>query len=138
MLAQSETPAVRGWQTFIWTALHLEIDYPPNWSVTILSGGLVFNSTQGQSIKIARIEQPGLSPDDFLTENDLPNTRCTSGKNDYGARVRTCLDTISRSITANMVINISNGDAAFLSLTANRLGDSQIIDAVVGSVRNVP
>ncbi len=138
MLVGSGTPAVNGWQTFTWTALHLAIDYPPKWSVAILSGGLTFNSPQGQTIKIARFDTPGISPDDFLTENDLPNTRCLPGKNDYGARVRTCLDTISRSITANVVLNRANGDAALLVLTANLLGDSQTFDAMVGSVRAVP
>ena len=137
-IAPSATPPVNGWKTFSWTAQHLAVDYPADWSVTTFASGLTINSPQGQAIRVDRVAIPGISPTDFLAENDLPNTRCTSGKNNNGAMYHTCLDTISRTINSNMVINFASGEPAQLTLTEDLRGTSQVFDEVVNSVRIVP
>jgi hypothetical protein len=137
--ASTPTPSLpQGWQTFIWAELHIAIDYPPDWSVKILATGLAFSSPQKAVINLTRAAASGIPPEDYLAENDLPNTRCTTIKNRYGVAARTCFDTIARTTSANLVITPPQGEVIILVLATEGRSAPQIVDGIIQSIRIAP
>ena len=129
-----------GGKTFISSIWQVAVDYPPDWSVREDAAGVVFRSPQGAMILLASVETGGLSPEDFLSERQLPNTRCSSSTNAYGVTARVCFDTIASSYDASIVLKSAAGGARLLSWsTRTRLqSDLQVFNAMVASVRPLP
>ncbi len=136
--AAPQPPLSPGWQTYIWTEQHIAIDYPPDWTVKLQAGDLVFSSTQQQVIKLSRVAAPGMSPQDYLAASDLPNTRCSTVKNKYGVTARTCLDTIARITTANLVVAPPQGEVIILQLVTHGQNDPKVVDGIIQSIRVAP
>lgn len=128
----SPTP---GWKTLVSVNLPVTIDYPPEWSVNEQASGVSFTSPSGISIQLAKVETGGLSPEEFLRENQLPNTRCSTSMNSYGIRVRVCFDMISGSYSADFVVTPSEGTPQLLSMSMLGKGDLQVFEGMVGTVR---
>ena len=123
-----------GWITFVSDNL-AAIDYPPDWSVNEQASGVTFTSPSGISIQLAKVDTGSLSPEEFLSENQLPNTRCSTSVNSYSTPVFICFDTISGSYTAEFVVTLSQGTQQLLSMSMLRKGDLQVFEEMVGSVR---
>ncbi len=119
-----------GWKTFVSTNFRVAVDYPPDWSVNEERRGVTFRSEQGEVIQLTVIETGLLSPRDFLNENLLPNTRCSSRTNTAQITTRICFDTISRSYSADFVLK-----SRLLSLSMPRRGDLQVFNGMVESLR---
>jgi hypothetical protein len=128
------------WSTFTSAKWQVVVDYPPDWSVQEGTAGVVFSSSQGVTIFLAPVETGGLSPDQFLSERQLPNTRCSSSTNAYGVTARVCFDTIAFSYDASIVLKSSSGGARLLSLStrARPPGDVQVFNVMVASMRSLP
>jgi hypothetical protein len=124
-----------GWKTFVSATWHVALDYPPDWSVEEEATGVTFTSPASVNIQLNLVNTAGLSPEDYLNEHQLPNTRCSSGTNDHDVAVRTCFDTLSRSYSAYFILNASEGPARLLSLTMHWRGDLQVFQAMSASVR---
>ena len=123
------------WKTFNSTNWQVALDYPPDWSVSERASGVSFTSQTDVVIQLTKIETGGLSPEEFLKENQLPNTRCTTSVNSYGIDVLDCLDTISGSYSADFVIKPPQGTPQLLSLAMLGKGDLQVFDKMVDSIR---
>ncbi len=134
-VAPSPFSANSGWRTFNSAELQVEVDYPSDWSVAEQADGVFFISQSGSSIQMAKVETGEMPTEEFLTENRLPNTRCSTSKNGYDIAVRVCIDTISRSYSADFVVTTSKGIAQLMSLSMVRKGDLQVFEGMVGSVR---
>jgi hypothetical protein len=114
--------------------LQVAIDYPPDWSVSEKVSDVSFTSPSGVLIQLAKIETGGLSPEEFLRENQLPNTRCSTSVNSYDIKVFACFDTISGSYSAYFIMTLSQGTPQLLSMVMLRKGDHQVFEKMVGSV----
>jgi hypothetical protein len=123
-----------GWKTFVSDNLAVTIDYPPDWSVNELASGVTFTSPSGISIQLAKVDTGSLSPEEFLSENQIPNTRCSTSVNSYSTQVFICFDTISGSYTADFVVTLSQGTKQLLSMSMLRKGDLQVFEEMAGSV----
>jgi hypothetical protein len=123
------------WKTFRSETLHVALEYPPDWSAHEQAAGATFTPAHGAIIQLALIETGDFSPEEFLNEHQLPNTRCSSSKNAHDVAVRTCLDTLSGNRTAYFVLNPPQGAARLLALTVFRRGDLQVFQAMVASLR---
>lgn len=124
-----------GWKTFGSVNLQIAVDYPPDWLVGEGASGVTFTSPSGLVIQLTKIETDGLSPEEFLRENQLPNTRCSTNVNGYDIKVLICFDTISGGYNADFIIILPQGTTKLLSMTMPRKGDVQDFDKMVGSVR---
>ena len=124
-----------GWETFKSTNLQIAIDYPPDWSVGEQAISVSFRSTSGVVIQLTKIETGNLSPEEFLSQDQLPNTRCSSSTNSHGITVLVCLDTLSGTYSADFVMRSLQGSPQLLSLTMPKRGDLQVFKWMVGSVR---
>ncbi len=141
LTASAETPTpppTAGWTTYTSATLQLVLDYPSDWRPAEQADRLTFTSPQGIAIQVGFTETGGLTPEDYVRNNDLPNTRCTSEANDYGLMARICLDTLSRVYTADIPIEWPNGAKELLSLGMFRGGDLQVFQTMVRSVRPAP
>jgi hypothetical protein len=121
------------WQQYQSTNLGITITYPAGWSATENQGEVAFESPVGDTILLDQIQANDLSPQDFLNQNQLPNTRCSSGKNSYGVQYRTCFDTIALSTNAYLVINPTQGSTQFFTLSTLRRGDLDVFNAMLAS-----
>lgn len=133
--ASSPSLPSAGWKTFVSANLQVTVDYPPDWSASEQAIVVSFTSTSGDVIQLAKIETGDLSPDEFLNENQLPNTRCSSITNNYGITVRICLDTLSGNYSADFVMASPQGPPQLLSMVMPKHGDLQVFDGMIGSVR---
>lgn len=124
-----------GWKTYVSDNLAITIDYPPDWSVNEQTSGVTFTSPSGKSVQLAKVETGDLSPEEFLSENQLPNTRCSTSVNSYSTQLVICFDTISGSYTAEFVVTLSQGTQQLLSMSMLRKGDPQVFKEMVGSIR---
>lgn len=134
--AAAVTPTVTsrtGWKTYVSTKLQIAIDYPADWSVREDAANVTFVSPQGATIQLVPVETSGLSPEDWLNENLLPNTRCSTRTNEHGLTAQICFDTLAFTHTANFVIS-SSGTSRLLSLTTGKR-DDVVIFAMVASLR---
>lgn len=123
-----------GWKTFVSVNLRVAVDYPPDWSVSEQENGVSFTSPSGVLIQLVKIETGGLSPEEFLKENQLPNTRCSTSMDSYGIKVLVCFDTISDSYSANFIMTLSQGTPQLLSMAMLRKGGLKVFDKMVRSV----
>lgn len=114
--------------------MRVAVDYPPDWSVSEQENGVSFTSPSGVLIQLVKIETGGLSPEEFLKENQLPNTRCSTSMDSYGIKVLVCFDTISDSYSANFIMTLSQGTPQLLSMVMLRKGDLKVFDKMVRSV----
>jgi len=124
-----------GWETFVSDDLQVAVDYPPDWSVNESASGVTFTSPTGFSIQLAEVDTGDLSPEEFLGENQLPNTHCSTIENAYGVQALVCLDTLSRSYSAYFVVTPSQGAPRLLSLSMLGKSDNEVFDRMVGSLR---
>lgn len=136
------TPLSRaGWKTIASSKLHLAVEYPPDWTATEDSTGIAFAGPQGAMVKLSAINTGGLSPQEYQTQqSDLPNTRCTTSTNPNGISARICLDTISFSYTADIIVKPANAPAELLTLVTSvrKGGDVNVFYAMVSSVKPAP
>ena len=136
--SRSTPLAPSGWKTFTSANLQASLEYPPGWTAREDSVGVSFISPVGMSIVLARVDTSGASPEDFLSETELPNTRCSSGLNAHGMTVRSCLDTISRSHYAYLFINPSGGSQRLWSLSTRSRDNLEVFNTMVGTVHPAP
>jgi hypothetical protein len=137
--APNPTPTLpKNWQTYISPTLRIAVDYPADWVLRETTSGLVFASPQGETIGLAAIDTGNLSPDEFVSETMIPNTRCSSGPNNHGLMARTCLDTISSAYTAYIILKSPNRADRLVALTTRGRGNPQVLNAMVASVRLIP
>ena len=138
--AEGTTPATpsppSGWQTYTHPDLQVALDYPAGWTFEEGPEGATFRPPDGTAIHLRILETAGEVPgEDDLGGNQLPNTRCSSGTNDYGVAFHTCFDTLSGSTTAFLSFELPQGSQIQLSLSMLRHGDREIFSAMVSSTR---
>jgi hypothetical protein len=125
--------ATPGWEQYQSANLGISIVYPAGWSATENEGEVAFTAPGGDTILLDQVQASDLSPQDFLNQNQLPNTRCSSGENSYRVQYRTCFDTIALSTTTYLVLNPAQGSPQFYTLSAFRRGDIDVFDAMLAS-----
>lgn len=130
-----QTPATNGWQQYHNPNWGIKIAYPPDWSAQVNNGEVIFKSTSGETIRLDHIQAGDLSTQDFLNQNQLPNTRCINGENAGNVQYRSCFDTIAFSTTAYLVITPSQGSPQFFTLSTFERGDLNIFNAMLASIR---
>jgi hypothetical protein len=124
-------------KTYVNSQWQVAVDYPPEWSVRDQVAGVVFTSPQGAQILLAAVDTGGLTPQDYLDETLLPNTRCTSGTNAHGVAVRACFDTISFSYTTFLILKPS-GAGRLLSLSTGARASLEVFNTMTASARPAP
>jgi hypothetical protein len=132
------TPKPSGWKTYVNTQWQATLDYPPDWLVREQAAGVAFTSPQGAEILLALVETGGLSPEDYLTEAQLPNTRCAPDTNAHAVAGRVCFDTISFSYTAYLILQPANGAGRLLSLSIHSRESQPVFNTMIASVRLAP
>jgi hypothetical protein len=136
MTASSETIGQNlGWRTLTSPNLRIAIDYPPGWSVSEQEAGVTFLSPKGEIIWLTAVQTGGVSPQDFLIENELPNTRCSGKTNPFGVTVRICFDTISRNYIAYFILEQSADPVRLLALSTSSRMDLKVFDQMIASLR---
>jgi hypothetical protein len=116
---------------------HVAVDYPADWSVRDDSGVVTFLSPSGAVVRLGSVTTGGLTPEDFLNNADLPNTRCTSQANTHGITARVCFDSISFSTGAEFIVKSPIDPELLLELSTNRrTGDLQVMQEMLASVRS--
>lgn len=124
---------IPGWQQYQSANLGISIAYPAGWSAAENEGEVAFTAPGGANILLDQVQASDLSPQDFLNQNQLPNTRCSSGKNSYGVQYHTCFDTIALSTTAYLVINPTQGSTKFFTLSTFTRGNLDVFNAMLAS-----
>jgi hypothetical protein len=125
--------ATTGWQQYTSANLGITIAYPSDWSETENKGEIAFTSPGGNTIYLDPIQTGDLSAQDFLNQSQLPNTRCSSGKNSYGVQYRSCFDTIALSTTAYLMVTPSQGSTQFFALSTFTRGGLDVFNAMLAS-----
>lgn len=121
-----------GWTTFISRTLNLALDYPADWSVQESRERITFKSPQGGWIQLSVSSATSLD----TTPDDLPNYYCKSNTNVYGIQIQNCLDTLSRTRTANFMFPSSRKTAQrFVLSTSVKAPYSSIFESMLASVR---
>jgi hypothetical protein len=113
----------------------ISIAYPTNWSATENNGEVTFTSPSGEVIHLDQFQASDLSPQEFLDQNQLPNTRCSSGKNPQGVQYRSCFDTIAFSRSAYLVISAPQGSPKYFTLSTFARGDLDVFNAMLASIQ---
>jgi hypothetical protein len=126
-------PATNGWQQYQNAGWGITVAYPMNWSVSENNGEVIFKAPAGGIIRLDQIQANNLSPQDFLNQDQLPNTRCRSGENPDGVQYRSCFDTIALSTTAYLVISPPQGPAQFFTLSTFERGNLDVFDSMLAS-----
>jgi hypothetical protein len=121
--------------TFVDADLGVVLEYPAGWTVRREGPQAVFTPPQGPPVRLASPTTGEVPPRVFLREHLLPNTRCSWTTNAHGVQVRLCLDTLTFSRSADLVVRSSAGDERLISLSIGRGGDLRAFDAIVASVR---
>jgi hypothetical protein len=128
-----------GWKTYVNTSWHVAVDYPPDWSAREDVTAVTFVSPHNAVIQLTLMQTGGRSPEGLMTNDDLPNTRCSSETNPHRIAARVCFDTIAFSTDAEFIMRASNGPERLLSLSmGRRTGDPQVFDSMLASVRSLP
>lgn len=136
--ASPATPSVTvpsSWKEFSSTQFRVSLNYPPNWTVKETKSGVDLSSPQGVMILLAQVATGGLSAEQYLNQNQLPNMRCTPSTNPHGLKAVTCFDTIARSYTAYVVVNLPQGSSELLSLSLNQRTEVQTFEKIIASLR---
>jgi len=87
---------------------------------------------------LAHIDTGELSAEDFLSQNALPNTRCSSSVNTHGVTARVCFDTLAFTYTADLIIHSLDGSPQLMSLSMQGRGERPVFDAMLTSARLAP
>ena len=135
--ASSATPSVTvpgNWKEFSSTQFQVSLNYPPNWTVKETQSGVDLSSPQGVMILLAQVATGGLSAEQYLNQNQLPNTRCTPSTNPHGLKLVTCFDTIARSYSAYMVVKTTQGSSELLSLSLDQQSEVQTFETILASL----
>jgi hypothetical protein len=122
-----------GWQQYTNANMGISIAYPTNWTVTENNSAVTFTSPSGDVIQLDQIQANNLSPQDFLDQNQLPNTRCSSGKNPQGVQYRSCFDTIAFSTSAYLVVNAPLGSPKYFTLSTLARGELNVFNSMLSS-----
>lgn len=109
--------------------------YPPNWSVEEGDNYITFTSQSGNEIELASVNTDSLTPQEYLAQHQLPNTRCSNSTNPNGIDIRTCFDTIAFSTTAYFSPPSSQGSPKLLSLTLLDRQDMQVFNDMLDSLK---
>jgi hypothetical protein len=125
------------WKPYTSPALQVALDYPADWQIKPDASGVTFSSNSGASIKLLQLPTGDLSPQAYLNQSDLPNTRCSQRSNPYGLSTRVCLDTLSFSTMAQMITG-SGGNSRLVALVMGKNGDKAVFDAMLQTVRVIP
>jgi hypothetical protein len=123
------------WRVYSSQTWHLTLEYPGNWTVREASEGTTFASPAGATIQLAPVDTAGRSPDQYLRDNDLPNTRCTLQTNAYGVKERTCLDTIAGSRLVMFLVPWPDGSTRLFALQAGRRSDASTLEQMADTIR---
>lgn len=129
-----QTLATNGWQKYHNPDWGITIAYPPGWSAQVNNEEVIFKSPGGETISLDHIRAGNLTTQDFLNQNQLPNTRCINGENAGNVQYRSCFDTIAFSTTAYLVITPSQGSPRFFTLSTFERGDLNIFNAMLASI----
>ena len=141
---QTQEPAGKtppgGRQTFVSSKLGMAVDYPEGWTAAEQPSGATFKSPEGMLVQLTRIEPQasGDEPGDDMPER-LPNTRCSTSTNAHGISALVCLDTISRTYSAEFALKPPDGTASRrFSLAAGLRVGYPIFSAMLASIRPAP
>ena len=134
-MTSQPSQSTAGWQQFASAGMGISIAYPADWSAAENNGEVTFTSPSGDVIHLDQIQASDLSPQDFLDQNQLPNTRCTSGKTPQSVQYRSCFDTIAFSTSAYLVINPPQGSAKYFTLSTFARGDLDVFNAMLDSFK---
>ena len=127
-----------GWQTFVSARWHVAVAYAPTWSVDERPEGVSFNSPPDGLVQLAPVATGALSPEEYLSQEDLPNMRCSTSANASGLAVRVCFDSVAGSHTAEFIMTSPGGQQDLLTLAMAKRGDLPVFNAMVASLRAVP
>ena len=123
-----------GWETYRSERGGFSVDHPPTWTVeerADAQGALVATLTPPSGAGISVTIQSATSAKE--DDSDLMNTRCRTVL--VGGRpARTCLDTISFSLSTTIV----GQDKTYVIMSTRKRGDQRIYDRVVASFRILP
>lgn len=125
------------WRTYQSPGFPIALDYPENWSADEDSTGIHFTSPQGVKIDLRMVDLGSTTPEDYLNEQTIPNTRCSSGANKHGIVVRTCFDTLAGSYSADFVIEATQGEPQLFTLVMRAKGEAEVFKAMAASVRPI-
>lgn len=123
------------WKEFTSKGFQVKLSYPANWTVKETQSGVDLSSPQGVMILLAQVATGGLSAEQFLNQNQLPNTRCTPSSNPHGLQVITCFDTIARSYSGYVVVRTPQGNTELLSLDLNQTSEVQNFETIIASLQ---
>ncbi|MDE3091122.1 MAG: hypothetical protein KGJ80_17240 [Chloroflexota bacterium] len=129
------TPSDLGSKTYSSANLNVAINYPADWVAREAGTSVSFTSPQGALIQLSIVETGALSPQDFMNENQIPNTRCSLSTSTHGVRGRTCFDTIAFSYDAEFILKSAGGLERLLSLSTRDRAALPVFTAMVASVR---
>jgi hypothetical protein len=135
---QSTPLAPSGWKSFTSAKLQAALEYPPDWIAREDSAGVTFTSPAGTAIVLAGVNTSGASPADFLSETELPNTRCSSSTNAHGLTVLSCLDTIARSHFAYLFLKPAGASVRLWSLSTGSRGTLDVFNTMIETVHSAP
>lgn len=139
--AETTTPSpavvTAGWKTYTSESLQVAVDYPPDWKASEEAAGTAFTPKSGPNILLSPVDTGGLTLQQYLDAQQLPNTHCTPGTNPHQVSWVTCFDTISRSTTTYFILPGQPGLQGIVTLTVGRGGDMAIFEAMVASLRSL-
>lgn len=135
--SSSSAPVTAGWKTYTSESLQVAVDYPPDWMVSEEAAGTAFTPPIGANILLSPVDTGGLTLQQYLDAQQLPNTRCTPGTNPHQISLVTCFDTIARSTTTYFILSGKQGTQRIVTLTVGRGGDMPVFEAMVASLRTL-
>ncbi len=123
-----------GWKTYTNASWQVALDYPADWTVRESAAAVTFVSPNGALVQLTPVVTGSSAPPE--TNDDLPNTRCTSQTNSHGVMARVCFDTLAFSTIADFGVKPASGVEHWFSLVTNRrTGDLGVFAAMLASVR---
>jgi hypothetical protein len=125
------------WKEFTSKAFQVSLNYPADWTVKETQSSVELSSLQGVMVLLAPVETGGLSAEQYLNQDQLPNTRCTPGTNPHGLKVETCFDTIARNYSAYVVVKTGQGSPELLGLSLNRRSEIQTFETIIASLQPI-
>lgn len=134
--SSSQVPAT--WQVFHDSKSNISLAYPPDWTVGENAGQIIFQGAAGESITLESSNASGLSVQDFLNQDQLPNTRCNEDTNPDGIRYRTCFDTLSFGTIVYLVVEPPQGQPQFYTLTTYQIGAENVLAEMLATIHSNP
>ncbi len=122
-----------GWELYQDGDLRILLAYPTGWVVGEQGSEIVFQGPGADRISLEKVDAGGLSLQEFLDQNQLPNTRCTNGTNPFGVAFQSCFDTLAFSTTVFLVISPPQGNTQLFSLSTFQRGSQDILEEMTAS-----